>query len=56
VPVLRLVVRHVTPTVRPAEVLEGLATVAGLIMAEPARAQRLAQGPLLDGEVVDPLA
>lgn len=54
-PALRLVVRHVTPTVRPAEVLAALGTVAGLDLAEPARATRLSQGPLRDAVVGDPL-
>ena len=55
-PALRLVVRHVTPTVRPQEVLAGLAAVAGFAPAQEPRATRLRQGPLHDGVVVDPLA
>ncbi len=52
VPSLELVVRHVTPTVRPAEVLAGL----GVDPTQPIRATRLRQGPWLDGELGDPLA
>lgn len=54
---LELVVRHVTPAVRPDDVLTGLQSVAGLELPEPPRATRLAQG-LLDatGHVGDPLA
>jgi len=54
-PALRLVVRHVTPTVRPQEVLAGLAEVAGLTPAQAPRATRLRQGPLHAGSVADPL-
>jgi len=54
-PVLHLVVRHVTPTVRPAEVLAALAA-EGLALPVPPRATRLGQGPLVDGAVTDPLA
>jgi radical SAM-linked protein len=53
-PVLHLVVRHVTPTVRPAEVLAALAA-EGLAMPVPPRSTRLGQGPLVDGAVTDPL-
>lgn len=53
--VLRLVVRHVTPTVRPTEILTGLTDVAGLELADAPRSTRLAQGPLRDGVVGDPL-
>jgi radical SAM-linked protein len=53
-PVLQLVVRHVTPTVRPAEVLAAL-EAEGLALPVPPRATRLGQGPLLDGTVTDPL-
>jgi radical SAM-linked protein len=54
-PVLRLVCRHVTPTVRPQEVLAGLQLVAGFVPAGPPRSTRLSQGPLRDGTVGDPL-
>lgn len=56
--ILRLVVRHVTPAVRPDDVLSGLRQVAGLAPPAPPVVTRLAQG-LLDertGEVADPLA
>jgi radical SAM-linked protein len=52
--VLHLVVRHVTPTVRPAEVLAALAA-EGLRTPVPPRSTRLGQGPLVDGGVSDPL-
>ena len=54
---LRLVVRHVTPAVRPDDVLSGLRAVANLVPPTPSQVTRLAQGPLdADGEVGDPLA
>ncbi|MFF2650647.1 TIGR03936 family radical SAM-associated protein [Streptomyces sp. NPDC058045] len=56
--ILRLVVRHVTPAVRPDDVLSGLRAVADLAPPVPAAVTRLAQG-LLDeesGKVTDPLA
>ncbi len=55
--VLELTVANVTPTVRPDEVLAALREVGGLATSDPARATRLAQGPLGDdGAVGDPLA
>ena len=55
--ILDLVVRQVTPTVRPDDVLSGLRVVADLEPPVPPRATRLAQGVLTDqGELVDPLA
>jgi radical SAM-linked protein len=55
--ILDLVVRSVTPTVRPDDVLSGLRVVAGLEPPAPPRATRLAQGTLTtQGEIVDPLA
>jgi radical SAM-linked protein len=55
--ILDLVVRQVTPAVRPDDVLAALRTVAGLALAAPPVAVRLAQGPLDDaGAVGDPLA
>ncbi len=55
--ILELVVRHVTPTVRPDDVLRGLGEVTGLEPPIPPRATRLAQGVLTDaGDIVDPLA
>ncbi|MEN3582887.1 TIGR03936 family radical SAM-associated protein [Streptomyces sp. ZYX-F-203] len=56
--ILRLVVRHVTPAVRPDDVLSGLRAVADLAPPVAAEVTRLAQG-LLDeetGAVTDPLA
>ncbi|MER5735184.1 MULTISPECIES: TIGR03936 family radical SAM-associated protein [unclassified Streptomyces] len=56
--ILRLVVRHVTPAVRPDDVLSGLRAVADLAPPVPAAVTRLAQG-LFDeesGAVTDPLA
>jgi radical SAM-linked protein len=53
-PTLRLVVRHVTPTVRPHEVLVALESL-GLVVDQAAQATRLRQGPLRDGVVGDPL-
>ncbi|WP_281174130.1 TIGR03936 family radical SAM-associated protein [Hamadaea tsunoensis] len=53
--ILDLVVRQVTPTVRPDDVLAGLRVVADLHQPVPPRATRIAQGTLRDGEIVDPL-
>ncbi|MFI1537818.1 TIGR03936 family radical SAM-associated protein [Streptomyces anandii] len=56
--ILRLVVRHVTPAVRPDDVLSGLRAVADLAPPVPVAVTRLAQG-LFDAEtgtVTDPLA
>ncbi|MFB6438202.1 TIGR03936 family radical SAM-associated protein [Streptomyces sp. NPDC056411] len=56
--ILRLVVRHATPAVRPDDVLSGLRATADLAPPVPAAVTRLAQG-LLDeetGAVTDPLA
>ncbi|MFE9372440.1 TIGR03936 family radical SAM-associated protein [Streptomyces sp. NPDC006711] len=56
--ILRLVVRHVTPAVRPDDVLSGLHAVADLAPPVAAAVTRLAQG-LFDeesGTVTDPLA
>lgn len=55
--ILDLVVRQVTPSVRPDDVLSGLRVVADLEPPLPPRATRLAQGLLTaQGEIVDPLA
>ncbi|MCF3965460.1 TIGR03936 family radical SAM-associated protein [Streptomyces fuscigenes] len=56
--ILRLVVRHATPAVRPDDVLSGLRAVADLAPPVPAAVTRLAQGPLDEesGMVTDPLA
>jgi radical SAM-linked protein len=55
--ILELVVRQVTPAVRPDDVLSALRAVAGLALSAPPVAVRVAQGPLDDsGAVGDPLA
>jgi radical SAM-linked protein len=55
--ILDLVVRQVTPAVRPDDVLSGLRVVADLELPVPPRATRLAQGQLTaHGEIMDPLA
>jgi hypothetical protein len=55
--ILALVVRHVTPAVRPDDVLSGLRSVSDLVTPVPPAATRLAQGLLTaEGEVADPLA
>ena len=59
--IIDLVVRQVTPAVRPDDVLSGLRVVAGLEPPVPPRATRLAQGRLIQStstspvEIVDPL-
>lgn len=54
--ILDLVVRQVTPSVRPDDVLSGLRVVADLELPVPPRATRLAQGTLTaQGVLVDPL-
>jgi radical SAM-linked protein len=55
--ILDLVVRQVTPSVRPDDVLSGLRVAADLELPVPPRATRLAQGTLAaQGQIVDPLA
>ena len=55
--ILSLVVQHVTPAVRPDDVLTGLRQVSDLATPVPPAATRLSQGPLIgNGEVGDPLA
>ena len=55
--ILDMVVRQVTPAVRPDDVVAALRAVAGLAPAAPPVAVRLAQGPLdAHGTVGDPLA
>ena len=55
--ILHLVVQHVTPAVRPDDVLSGLRAVSDLVTPVPPAVTRLAQGPLTaDGGVGDPLA
>ncbi|MGK5685028.1 TIGR03936 family radical SAM-associated protein [Actinoplanes sp. URMC 104] len=54
--IIDLVVRQVTPAVRPDDVLSGLRVAAGLEPPVPPRVIRLAQGTLTEqGEIVDPL-
>jgi radical SAM-linked protein len=54
--ILEMVVRQVTPTVRPDDVLSALRSVAGFAPSQPPRATRLAQGPVDEAGVVgDPL-
>ena len=53
---LEVTIANVTPTVRPEELVVALREVGGLAVADPARATRLAQGPLeAAGVVGDPL-
>lgn len=55
--ILSVVVQHVTPAVRPDDVLSGLRAVSDLVTPVPPAVTRLAQGPLTsDGKVGDPLA
>jgi radical SAM-linked protein len=55
--ILAVVVQHVTPAVRPDDVLTGLRSVSDLATPVAPAATRLAQGPLTaEGEVADPLA
>lgn len=56
--ILRVVVRHVTPAVRPDDVLAGLAAIGDLAPPAAPAVTRLAQGPLDEsaGTVSDPLA
>jgi radical SAM-linked protein len=55
--ILRMVVRHSTPAVRPDDVLTGLRQVSDLAPPSPPLVTRLAQGPLdaETGELADPL-
>lgn len=54
--ILRVVVRHATPAVRPDDILTALRTHAHLTLQSPALVTRLAQGPLTDAGAADPLA
>jgi radical SAM-linked protein len=56
--ILKVVVRHVTPAVRPDDVLAGLASIGDLAPPVAPAVTRLAQGPLDEsaGTVSDPLA
>jgi radical SAM-linked protein len=65
--ILRMVVRHITPAVRPDDILVALRHLSGLEPSSPARVTRIAQGPLGgnaaaagasapdSGEVADPV-
>jgi radical SAM-linked protein len=54
--IMDLVVRQVTPSVRPDDVLAGLRVVADLVPPVPPRVTRMSQGRLTaQGEIVDPL-
>ncbi|MFC9970239.1 TIGR03936 family radical SAM-associated protein [Spirillospora sp. NPDC127200] len=55
--ILRMVVRHTTPAVRPDDILTGLRQVADLAPPSPPLVTRLAQGPLdaETGGLADPL-
>ncbi|MHB0928678.1 MAG: TIGR03936 family radical SAM-associated protein [Candidatus Nanopelagicales bacterium] len=56
--ILRLVVRHTIPAVRPDDILQALFSVGSLQTRTPPRVMRRSQGPLLDDarDVGDPLA
>jgi radical SAM-linked protein len=56
--ILRVVLRHGTPSVRPDDVLAALREISGIETSSAALAQRLAQGPLdpRAGTVGDPLS
>lgn len=55
--ILDMVVRQVSPAVRPDDVIAALAAVAACVPIAPARATRLAQGRLDEsGQLTDPLA
>ena len=56
--ILRMVVRHTTPSVRPDDILTALRAVSAFAPPVPPLVTRLAQGPLLDAGdgVADPLA
>jgi len=45
--ILQMVVQHLTPAVRPDDILTALRRVAGLVPPSPALVTRLAQGPLV---------
>ncbi len=45
--ILRMVVRHLTPAVRPDDILTALRRVAGLVPSSPSLVTRLVQGPLV---------
>lgn len=55
--ILKMVVRHGTPAVRPDDILAGLRVIAGLVLPVPPLQTRIEQGPLdsTTGSVRDPL-
>jgi hypothetical protein len=55
--ILRMVVRHTTPAVRPDDILTALREIADLLPPRPPLVTRLAQGPLdtANVRVTDPL-
>jgi radical SAM-linked protein len=54
--ILDVVVRHLTPAVRPDDVLTALRAIADLVPPSPPQVTRLAQGLLAeDGRIADPL-
>jgi hypothetical protein len=52
--ILRMVVRHMTPAVRPDDILTALRQLAGLAPSSPPQVTRLAQGPLAAAAVAVP--
>ncbi|WP_344062279.1 TIGR03936 family radical SAM-associated protein [Nostocoides vanveenii] len=56
--ILRVVVRHTTPAVRPDDILSALRDLVRFVPSSPPRVTRLAQGPWLadSAQVADPLA
>ena len=54
--ILRMVVRHMTPAVRPDDILTALREHAGLAPSSPPQVTRLAQGPLPGMEAADATA
>ncbi len=55
-PTLELLLRHLTPTVRPTEILLALAGFGQWSAQTPSMATRLGQGPLVGEQIGDPLA
>ena len=51
--ILHMVIRHITPSVRPDDVLAALKQVGGLVPQKPVKVTRLAQGPLSPLEEVN---
>ncbi len=50
--ILHVVVRHITPSVRPDDVLTALKQVGNLVPRKPVRVTRLAQGPLTEVSIL----